>query len=192
MGSRQPSQLGAAMNARSSSSVAVSMPVSIVIDVSTLPDLSTASTSELLDLLSAVGDELEKRGHTRTGTSKLGELMEGVAATVYGGELAKPGQGGWDVLLPDGRRIQVKTRNLKPDVKNRPFPFSKHLDFEIAVLVRTNITTHTIEWAREVTLDELVPLLTTYGDGYRLSMARAAKAGRDITDEMVTAYSALR
>lgn len=154
------------------------------------PELSTLSTQQLLDLLSALGSELEARGHTRTGTSKLGELMEGVAATVYGGTLAKPGTKGWDVLHPDGRRIQVKTRNLKPGIK-RAFPFSASLDFELAVLVLTDITSHTIQWAREVSLDELRPLLSPYGDSYRLTMPRAMKAGRDITADMTDAFSAL-
>lgn len=164
----------------------------MAIGESKLPNakLAELSTRELLDLLGAIGDELETRGHTRTGTSKLGELMEGVAATFYGGTLASPGMKGWDVLAPGGLRIQVKTRNLRPGVK-RPFPFPKNLDFDIAMLVVTDITTHQIQWAREVGIDELRPLLSNYGDGYRLSMPRAARAGADVTAGMSAVYAGL-
>lgn len=156
-----------------------------------IPNLAHLTLRELLDTTAAVSTELRSRGYVRTGTSLPGELMEHVTAVSYGGTLEAPANQGWDVRAPDGRRIQVKTRNLADGV-NRPFSF-KNLDFDAAVLILTDINRFEIVWAREVTLDELEPLLIPHKTvGYRLTMYRAKTSGADIAEVLSDAFAQLR
>jgi hypothetical protein len=155
-----------------------------------VPDLSSLTVRELLDTTAAVTAELRSRGYIRTGTSLSGELMEHVVGLAYAGTLEKPVNRGWDAVASDGRRIQVKTRNLEPGI-TRPFTF-KNTDFDVAVLVLTDITKHEIVWAREVALPELQPLLTPHGNDYRLTMQRAKRAGVDITEHLSATFGLLR
>lgn len=155
-----------------------------------LGDLGGASIAELVSWRNQIDAELKARGHVRTASSMVGEIMERVVADAYMGELAQPGARSADVVLPDGRRIQVKTRSLPPgDLRHWAFG---DLDFDLAVVIKLDRDTADIDWARELSQDEVGVLARPHGqDGLRLRMAAARSAGRDVTYRLREAYSAL-
>lgn len=116
--------------------------------------------------------------------------MEHVVADAYGGALAKPGTKSIDVVLGDGRGIQVKARSLPPgDLRHWSF---SDFDFDLAVVVNIDRSTGQIVWAREMTADEVTELALPHAKGgYRLRMSRAPDRGRDVTAALSLAYAAL-
>lgn len=159
--------------------------------MSTAPDLSTLPLKELLALRNAIDAEIQGRGHARTASSLAGELMERVVADAYGGQLERAGEKSSDVLLPDGRRVQVKMRSLPPD-DYRHWPFSD-LDFHLAVVISIDRATSAINWARELSTAEAATIAKPHAkDGWRIRMKPAMSAGRDVTAQVRAAYERLR
>ena len=86
-------------------------------------DASSRSTRHLLADWAAIMRQLRDRGVIRTNNNPIGDIAEAIVAEHYGGERGSFSQAGWDVLLPDGERLQVKAlrwagargrRNLSP------------------------------------------------------------------------------
>ena len=84
---------------------------------------TSRSTRELLADFAAIMRTLRERGVVRTNNNPIGDIAEAIVAEHYGGERGSFSQSGWDVLLPDGERLQVKAlrrtgargrRNLSP------------------------------------------------------------------------------
>lgn len=116
--------------------------------------------------------------------------MERVVADAYGGALATPGTKSIDVVLGDGRGIQVKARSLPPG-ELRHWSFSD-LDFDLAVVVNIDRSTGQIVWAREMTADEVTELALPHANGgFRLRMSRVQNRGRDVTAALRVAYASL-
>lgn len=69
--------------------------------------LDGLSTFDLLTLWSGTAAELKRRGVVRT-SNIVGDLAEAVASEHFGGVRASFSEPSWDVLAPDGERIQVK------------------------------------------------------------------------------------
>ncbi len=65
------------------------------------------STVQLLADWAAIMRELRLRGIVRTSNNPAGDIAEAVVAAHYGGERGSFSQAGWDVMTPDGERIQV-------------------------------------------------------------------------------------
>lgn len=146
--------------------------------------------SELLAWRRRIDAELKDRGHVRTASSQRGELMERVVADAYGGTLTAPGTKSADVILDDGRTIQVKHRSL-PAGDMRHWPF-KDLNFDLAVVINVCRDTGEIVWAREVTRAELESTVTPHKtDKWRLAMGRGRTAGTDVTSRLRVAYERL-
>jgi hypothetical protein len=102
-------------------------------------------------------EELRAEGVLRS-RNLVGDLGEYVAARFYGGELSGPGEPGYDVLAPDGRRVQVRTLRVTPHnrrtvmgVMREPYDvlFALRIDEHYAPL-------EAFEAPREV-VDELFP-----------------------------------
>jgi hypothetical protein len=74
-----------------------------------LDNFERLTVPELLALSRRVGAELRERGVIRTG-NLAGEYSEWLVRRATGGELARGSQRSWDVLAPDGQRLQVKAR----------------------------------------------------------------------------------
>lgn len=153
--------------------------------------IAEASMTELLAWRNAIDAELGSRGYVRTATSTPGELMERVVADAYSGALTPPGSKGADVILPDGRRVQVKVRSLpRGELRHWAFP---SLDFDFAVVIKIDRSTLAIEWAREFPHAEAVHLARPHAhDGMRIRMGQARDAGVDVTNKLSAAYSGLR
>lgn len=146
---------------------------------------------ELVSLRNQIDAELKSRGHVRTASSVAGELMERVVTDAYAGELLKQGAKSADVRLADGSRIQVKTRSLPPG-DERHWAF-KDLDFDLAVVIRLDRETFRIDWARELSTDQVAALARHHErDGLRLRMASVRSVGKDVTELLSEAYAALQ
>lgn len=160
----------------------------------TIPDLSALTLSELLQLQSRIGQEIIRRGVSRTSGSIQGEVGEALALAVYGGVLPLPGTKGYDLIDELGRKIQVKTRTLPKGV-NRIFQFAPELadsiDFDVALCIRFERETDALDWAREYTREELMGLLSPHAQGPRLPTGRARRHGTDVTAKFQLAYETL-
>lgn len=162
------------------------MPAELLSDES----LKAASVASLRACRTRIDAELSARGYTRTASSQDGELMERVVADAYSGRLTAPGTQSADVVLEDGRTIQVKHRKL-PAGDLRHWPFAS-LDFDLAVVINVDRATNEIVWAREIAKADLEVLVSPHArNGWRLSMSRGRDAGTDVTDRLRAAYEAL-
>jgi hypothetical protein len=153
-------------------------------------DATRLTTRELIAAYADILDELTARGLRRTSGPLIGELAERLALEVYGGELLIPGSASSDLIDVSGRRVQVKARQL-PAGAQRPISFHD-LDFDVAVALRFARETGELEWAREISQSEAQAIAAPHAKGPRISTARAAKAGIDVTDRFRAAYEALR
>jgi hypothetical protein len=100
-------------------------------------DLRGKSTNELLALSRAILAELRRRGVIRTGNAPAGDYAELLVRVATGGELAPNSQRSWDVLTPDGERLQVKARVVtNPKTQGeRQLSVFRSWDFDSAVVV---------------------------------------------------------
>lgn len=95
------------------------------------------------------------------------------------------------MILPDGRRLQVKVRSLPHhDLRHWALP---SVEFDIAVVMNMDRSTWAIEWARELTRAEALVLARPNAeDGMRIRMDPAHEAGVDVTSKLNVAYWGLR
>lgn len=86
-------------------------------------DPASRTTRELLADWSAIMRELRRREVVRTQNNPIGDIAEMIVAEHYGGIRGSFPQAGWDVITPEGERLQVKAlrqtgarsrRNLSP------------------------------------------------------------------------------
>ena len=70
------------------------------------------AVSDLIRLHRQTLYALRERGVIRTLSQPQGEWAETLVQVAYGGELAPKSEKGFDVVAPDGTRIQVKARAL--------------------------------------------------------------------------------
>ncbi|MCC9195329.1 hypothetical protein QNO08_03140 [Arthrobacter sp. zg-Y820] len=153
-------------------------------------DLKGMTLSELLQLRNAIDIEIAARGHTRTASSLAGELIERTVSVAYSGELVKVGSKSVDVVTGNGRRLQVKTRSL-PRGDLRHWAFS-NFDFDAAIVVAVDRETLTVDWARELSSNEVRTLARPHAtDGWRLGMATGRSEGIDVTDPLRRAFQKL-
>lgn len=147
----------------------------------------------LLDLLRmriGIDAEMTARGYTRTASSLAGELLERAVSVAYDGELMPIGARSVDVVASDGRRLQVKTRSL-PRGKLQHWSF-RDFDFDAAIVVAVDRPTFFIDWARELSSDEVRGLARPHQDGgWRLYMASTRGAGIDVTTSLQRALDGL-
>lgn len=154
-------------------------------------DLASMPLPELLALRTAIENEISSRGHSRTSTALMGEIAERIVADAYGGDLVRAGERSVDVVAADSRRIQVKARSLpRGDLRHWAF---NDLDFDTAVVIAFDRATSELLWARELSQLEATLLAKPHKtDVWRIRMAAAREAGRDVTEELRSAYSRLR
>lgn len=150
-------------------------------------NFTAMSLNELLALRNAIDEEIAARGHTRTSSSLAGELIERTVSVAYNGQLADVGNKSVDVLASDGRGIQVKTRSLpKGDLRHWAF---RDFNFDATVVVAVDRATSTIDWARELTRAEAEAIAKPHSrDGWRIRMASAQKAGKDVSEKLQRAF----
>jgi hypothetical protein len=142
------------------------------------------SVRELLASYVAILEELTRRGVIRTRNSPLGDLAETLAVRVYGGTLAPNSQRSYDLLSPDGRRIQVKARLVDPrDKRSQNFSAFRSWDFDLALFLLLDANTYDVIWARELTREEVQTIgrRVAHTNSSALLVRNVAVKGKDVT-----------
>jgi hypothetical protein len=106
-------------------------------------DLSAMSAKVVLRLYGSILAELARRKILTTNDNPIGGYGESLVARAFGGERQRNSSTGFDVLLPDGLRLQVKTRWLPLVGGLRQLSAirkleSRGFDYVIAVLLDKN------------------------------------------------------
>ena len=100
-------------------------------------NLGELSIGELLALSRRILAELRTRGVIRSGNAPAGDYAELLVQRATNGELAPPSQQSWDILTPEGERLQVKARVVTNPKRGgeRQLSFFRSWDFDAAVIV---------------------------------------------------------
>ena len=100
-------------------------------------DFTTLPTSELLSSYREVLAELRRREIVRTGNAPTGDYAETLVKVAFGGELAPNSEKSWDVLTPDGEKLQVKSRLLDDPTRSKQRQLSpiRSWGFDFLVIV---------------------------------------------------------
>jgi hypothetical protein len=99
--------------------------------------LADLSVGELLALSRAILAELRSRGVIRSGNAPAGDYAELLVQRATHGELAPNSQRSWDVLTPEGERLQVKARVITAANRagERQLSVFRSWDFDALVIV---------------------------------------------------------
>lgn len=113
--------------------------------------LRTLDTRTLLRRYAETLTILKERDVVRSRNAPVGDLAETLVKEAYRGRLAPPSQKSWDVELPDGTRLQVKSRVIDPEARGTQVysPF-RSWDFDRCVFVLFDANTYEVMRATEV------------------------------------------
>ena len=98
-------------------------------------DPSSRTTRELLADWAAIMRQLRARDIIRTNNNPIGDIAEAVVALHHGGQRGSFSQAGWDVLLPDGERLQVKALRLAGASGRRNLSPIRDADYDAVIVV---------------------------------------------------------
>lgn len=149
------------------------------------------NVGELLGTYAAILAELRMRGLVRTNNAPIGDLAEYACAIVYDGVLAPNSEKSHDLVAADGRRVQVKVRNMRVDTRpSSVFSVIRSFDFDVCVFVLIDTESQRVrgayEWAAEEVRAHSVHREHTNGATIRVSQAK--KFGIDLTDQVDEAW----
>lgn len=117
-------------------------------------DVKALRTREILRLYAALLEELIARKVVRTRNAPAGDLAETLVAVAYRGTLAPNSEKSWDVLAPDGRRLQVKSRLIGVHSGgSQTFSFFRSWDFDARVFVLFESSSYEVTRAVEVPVE---------------------------------------
>lgn len=159
-------------------------------------DPGLLTVGEILHVYTSLLAELRHRGLVRTHNAPIGDLAEYACAAYYEGQLAPNSEKSYDLLAADGRRVQVKVRNIREGTRpSASFSSIRSTDFDICVFILANADTHTVDAAYEWTADEVRAhgrfTAHTNSTLIRIGKVRAGVAGVNITEGMNTAWQAM-
>jgi len=123
-------------------------------------DASDRTTPELLGDWAAIMRELAARDVIRTNNNPVGDIAELIVADHYGGERGSFNQAGWDVIAPNGERIQVKSLRKTPDKTRTVLSPIRDEEYDSVVVVIFNEAfqvTEGLRLTREL-VEELFPI----------------------------------
>jgi hypothetical protein len=92
-------------------------------------------TRQLLTQWAAIMRELNRRDIIRTENNPVGDIAEAIVAAHYGGTRGSFSQAGWDVVTPEGERIQVKSLRQTGKRTRRNFSPIRDQDYDAVVIV---------------------------------------------------------
>jgi hypothetical protein len=116
------------------------------------PDLSAFTESGLFSLYRAILRELKQRGVVRTDNAPVGDYAEYLVAIALGGQLALSSEKSWDVLSPDGEKLQVKARVVSDPAEPGQLQLSpfRSFGFDSAIIVLLSATDYAVSRASKV------------------------------------------
>jgi hypothetical protein len=122
-------------------------------------DASSRTTRELLADWAAIMRQLLDRGIVRTNNNPIGDIAEAIVAQHYSGERGSFSQAGWDVLLPNGERLQVKALRQTGARGRRNLSPIRDVDYDAVIIVIFDQDFRVIEGLRieRATVEELFP-----------------------------------
>jgi hypothetical protein len=166
-------------------------------DVSPSPfDARQWNVGELLRTYSAILRELRRRNLVRTNNAPVGDLAEYACAIVYQGTLAPNSEKSYDLTAGDGRRIQVKVRNLRDDTRaSSAFSPIRSFEFDVCAFLLIDEARSRVDAAFEWSVDEVrqhgVHRIHTNGTVVRVRQVRSAQVGLDITKSVQFAWQSM-
>jgi 5S rRNA maturation endonuclease (ribonuclease M5) len=92
-------------------------------------------TTQILSDYARIQRELRARDIVRTYNSPVGDIAEAIVAAHYGGTRGAFAQPGWDVLTPDGQRLQVKGMRRTATNRRRNLSVIRDADYDAVVIV---------------------------------------------------------
>ena len=98
-------------------------------------DPAKRSTRELLADWAAIMRQLRTRDVIRTNNNPIGDIAEAIVAAHYNGERGSFSQAGWDVLLRDGTKLQVKALRLAGARGRRNLSPIRDTDYDAVIVV---------------------------------------------------------
>jgi hypothetical protein len=154
-------------------------------------DPTNRTAGELLGAYTTILGELRARGLVRTNNAPIGDLAEYACAIVYGGVLAPNSENSYDLVAADGRRVQVKVRNMRADTRpSSAFSVIRSFAFDVCIFVLIDTESQRVRGAYEWTMEEVrensVHREHTNGATIRVSQAR--RFGIDLTDRVDEAW----
>lgn len=161
-----------------------------------IPEITGLSAAQLLRLYAQILARLRVTGIVRSANAPAGDLAERLVLDAYHGVLAPPSEKSWDVLTPNGRKLQVKCRVLSSAKPNgQSFSAFRSWDFDACVFVLLDAATYEVTLALELERDVAQSMAheASWVAGHRLSIAevRASAAVEDVTERLQAAFSAL-
>jgi hypothetical protein len=122
-------------------------------------DPSARTTRELLTDWAAIMRQLRARDIIRTNNNPIGDIAEAIVALHYRGERGSFSQAGWDVMLPDGERLQVKALRQTGAYKRSTLSPIRDADYDAVIVVIFDEDFRVIEGLRieRATVEDLFP-----------------------------------
>ena len=99
--------------------------------------LTRFSLAQLFSLYRGILSELRRRKVVRTENAPAGDYAEYLVAAAFNGRLAANSEKSYDILAPDGERLQVKARVVSVPPKRAQLQLSpfRSFDFDSAVII---------------------------------------------------------
>lgn len=160
--------------------------------IRSVPGTENACTvGEMLAAYASILQELRRRGLVRTNNAPIGDLAEYAVSTMYAGTLAPNSEKSYDLIASDGRRIQVKVRNVGPDSRSSAvFSVIRSLDFDACIFVLIDAVNQRVQGAFEWTAAEVreYGVYREHVNGRVVPIGQARRYGLDLTARVDEAW----
>ena len=154
-------------------------------------DPTGRTAGELLGAYATILGELRLRGLVRTNNAPIGDLAEYACAIVYGGALAPNSEKSYDLVAADGRRVQVKVRNMRADTRpSSVFSVIRSFAFDVCIFVLIDTESQRVRGAYEWTVDQVQEhsVHREHTNGATIRVNQARRFGTDLTDRVDEAW----
>ena len=149
------------------------------------------TVGRLLGTYTSILEELRIRGLVRTNNAPIGDLAEYACKIVYRGELAANSEKSYDLIAADGRRIQVKVRNLRFDTSpSAVFSVIRSFDFDACIFVLVDAEKGYVQGAYEWSAHDVQEhgAHRAHVNGVVVRVSQAKRHGIDLTDPVDEAW----